>query len=156
MNGTVSSFLIETLSQNCKTVQVKVVEIGLIRTFLSPRVFAHMRRLRYQKDFIFFRRLWKFLKKGPKMSICTQTAHPKFSHNWKFSKISRKMPIFACYARCALWVPIPFWGDFWDFFWKTTDLKKILWKNYFFDFGPFLPCFKAKNAKNSNFSLFFA
>ena len=134
--------------------------------FFSPNIlsfwshFFFTRQPKYKvaievsKMFCFFRGIWKFLKKGPKMSICTQTAHLKFSHNWKVSKISQKVPIFGCHSRCTLWAPIPFWGHFWDFFRKGINWKKILAKKNCLDFGPFLPYFKPKKAKNSDFWLF--
>ena len=51
---------------------------SLISAYCISQSFCPYEMIKVWKVFDFFRRFWKFLKKGPKMSICTQTAHPKF------------------------------------------------------------------------------
>ena len=124
-----SLFLLQTLV--LLSVLVQVVEIGLIRTFLSPRVFAHMRRLRYQKDFIFSEDYENFWKKGRKWVYA-----PK-RHTWKFPTIQnfRNFPKKGTFLAAILGVPCGcqyhFEAIFGTFFEKLLTKRKF-WRKMFF------------------------
>ena len=66
------------------------------------------------KTFSFFQRFWKFLKKGLKMSIFTQTAHPKFPTTEK----SQKFEILPEFLGVPFGCQYHFQAIFWSFFKK--------------------------------------